>query len=262
MKSILIISLILFSSTVEAINPSRVYERTPKDYGLTYYQHQINTPDSYKINVWEYGPNNAAVKKTIIFVGTDAGNMSHLIWQAKHFSEKGFRVISFDYRGFGKSSDFEINRNYLYHPEFAVDLDSVIAFVKEKYPDDEIGLYALSMGTYISLLKEQDIDYIVAEGFYSDPIEVVKRIKKNKNKVVLLPEGASVISNSNREVPVLIFTASQDQVTTPEDAERFAKSNSNVEVVDFIGIHLGGFHAMTDENPGDIYIEAIIEFLN
>ena len=143
-------------------------------FGLKYSQFQVKTSDNSSINIWEYGiPESVKTDKTIIIVGTDAGNMSYLIWQAKAFVEKGIRVVSFDYRGFGKSSDFEINKDLLFYPEFAIDLDAVIKTIREKYPKDKLGLFALSMGTYISLIRSENIDFLIAEGFYQNPQKVV-----------------------------------------------------------------------------------------
>ena len=187
--------------------------------------------------------------------------MSYMIWQAKALLGKRLRVISFDYRGFGKSADFAINTDFLFHPEFALDLDSVIKATREKYANDKVGLYALSMGTYISLLRKEKIDFLVAEGFYQNPQKVVDRIKINRDKTVLLPANTKAIKKLKKKIPVLIFCADNDKTTITEDAKKFSKNN-NVTIVEFKGDHLYGLSVMTKTEPGDEYAKRILDFLN
>ncbi len=261
MKLIFFMILLGLSTVSNAINPSRVYERTPDMYGLKYFQYQTKTTDNYSINVWEYAVSDStAIDKTIIFVGTDAGNMSNLIAQANFFLGKSVRVISFDYRGFGKSADFEINRDFLFYPAFALDLDSVIKATRKKYRSDKIGLYALSMGTYISLIRKEKIDFLIAEGFYHNPQEVANRIKINKGITVLLPDQARSIQKLEPSIPLIIFCASNDKTTITDDARTFSKTNS-AKIVEFNGEHLTGFQVLTKVDPGDQYLEIVMDFM-
>jgi hypothetical protein len=99
MKKAPFLILIGLTKLAQAINPEREYKWTPDMRGLEYSEYQVKTIDNYTINVWEYTrPDSLKSNRTIILVGTDAGNMSYLIWQAKAFVNKGLRVIAFDYR--------------------------------------------------------------------------------------------------------------------------------------------------------------------
>lgn len=252
--------IFLSGSATHAINPSREYVRTPDTYGLAYTQYTVQTTDNYAINVWEYGlPDSVHTKRVVIFAGTDAGNMSNLIAHAKLFVDKGIRVVAFDYRGFGKSSDFTINKDFLYYPEFAIDLDTVIKSTRAKYRQEKIGVYALSMGTYISMLRTEKIDFLVAEGFYIEPARVVARLLAIKGKTVLLPSMASRVSDTF--TPVLIFCASKDQITTPGEARSFSEKFKPT-IVEFEGDHLGGVQVMTNIERGDLYMKSVVSFLD
>jgi len=262
MKQTLLIILVGLSLAANAIKPEREYKWTPETHGLSFAEYQTKTADSYSINIWEYAlPDSVKSDRTIILVGTDAGNMGFLIWQAKALLKQGMRVIAFDYRGFGKSADFEINADMLFYPEFSLDLDSVIKSTRNKYPKDKIGLYAMSMGTHVSLLAKEKVDYMIAEGFYHNPQKVVDRIKVNKGKTILLPVGATTIDKLNRKIPVLIFCATNDKTTVTEDAKEFGKKNK-VELVEFEGDHLSGMLVMKEDEYGDLYAARIAEFLN
>lgn len=261
MKYILVVCSLILSQSAFAINPSREYPRTPEVFGIKYDEYKIQTPDKYGINVWNYSVlDNTTPSQTIILVGPDAGNMGYLIWQAKALRDKGIRVIAFDYRGFGRSSDFAIKKENLYHSEFAIDLDSVIKHTRTKYPKEKIGLLALSMGTYISLIRKEKIDFLVAEGFYQNPNTVVDRIKTHKNKDVALPTNSKEVKILKPNVPILIFCTSEDKTTITEDAKRF-KTKNKVTLVELKGEHLAGFNILTKDSPGDQYAETIHQFL-
>ncbi|CAN5453705.1 hypothetical protein BH09BAC3_BH09BAC3_14930 [soil metagenome] len=262
MKHTLLFILLGVTTVAQAINPERVYKWTPDMRGLNYSEYQVKTTDDYTINVWEYIlPDSVKSDRTIILVGPDAGNMSYLIWQAKAFVSKGLRVIAFDYRGFGKSADFDINKDFLFYQEFALDLDSVIKMTREKYPNDNVGLYSISMGTYISLLRKEKVDFSIAEGFYHNPQKVVDRIKTNKGKTVFVPINSKTIYKLKQTTPTMIFCADRDKTTMTEDAREFSKRN-NVTIVEFKGEHLGGMNFFRKNDYGDEYTDKIIEFLN
>lgn len=261
MKKLFAILLILTSVPSFAMNPNREYKDNPESLGIKYSEYKVKTSDGYDIQVWEYSVlDNTTPTKTIILVGPDAGNMSFLIWQAKVLREKGIRVIAFDYRGFGKSSDFDIVKENLFHSEFAIDLDTVIKNTRGKYPNEKVGLFALSMGTYISLIRKEPIDFLVAEGFYQDPQLVVTRLKETKNAIVALPNSTIRVDILNPSVPVLILCASEDTVTVTADAKRFKEKN-NVTVIEYNGGHLRGFGILSEESPGDKYAATIHDFL-
>lgn len=262
MRRTLLFILLGFTTVSKAINPERDYKITPDIRGLNYSEYQLKTTDNYTINVWEYGRlDSLKTDRTIILVGPDAGNISYLIWQANAFLNKGFRVIAFDYRGFGKSSDFAINKDFLFYREFALDLDSVIKATREKYKNEKIGLYSLSMGTYISLLRKEKVDFSIGEGFFHDPQKVVDRIKANKKKETLLPRGTRPITQLSEGTPTMIFCATNDKTTMTEDAKEFAKQNK-VSIIEFNGEHLSGMSVIQKNDYGDEYAEKVVEFLN
>jgi uncharacterized protein len=262
MKKTITFILLALTTAANAINPEREYKWTPDMRGLRYSEYQVKTSDNFNINVWEYRlPDSVKSERTVILVGTDAGNMSYFIWPAKAFLSKGMRVITFDYRGFGKSSDFAINKDFLFYTEFSLDLDSVIKATREKYPTDNIGLYSLSMGTHVSLWRKEKVDFSIAEGFYHNPQKVVDRIKLNSGESTFLPKNAKPINKLKAKTPTLIFCASNDKTTMTEDAKEFSKRNK-VTIIEFNGDHLEGMNVFTKKEFADEYFDKAIDFLN
>lgn len=50
---------------------------------------------------------------TMVLAGTDSGNMSSFLFQARALAAAGYQVLLFDYRGFGHSQAFAIDQNQL-----------------------------------------------------------------------------------------------------------------------------------------------------
>lgn len=124
--------LIVICLPLFAVNPERGYKAKPDKYKIEFRESVIKTPDEARINTWTFEPQTAAkIGTTIILAGGDAGNMGYLIIYADGLRKQGFRVVSFDYRGFGESSDFTTSREILYYDEFATDLQAVIAIAKD-----------------------------------------------------------------------------------------------------------------------------------
>jgi predicted alpha/beta hydrolase len=80
----------------------------------------------------------------------------YVVWRCRkygrRFTQNGFDIWVYDYRGFGKSDDFKINVDQLYYTEFVNDLSAVVDSAMAARPKNKIGLYGFSMGTIISTL--------------------------------------------------------------------------------------------------------------
>ena len=250
MRQLLIAILLLaVSGNVYALRPEKNYPITPDSMGIPYKNIHLKTSDGYDLNAWLFSPKKDLDKKRVLIIsGGDAGNMSYFIYQAFNLTKKGFKVITYDYRGFGKSSDFQINNNYLYYDEFVTDLQTVINYADSNYKDSKIGLYGFSMGTLISgfaAAKNPNIRFYIAEGLILDPIKLVDRIKEatksdaKGSRLIELPNSAnqyaSVIKKLN--IPFLVFAGTEDTHTPLVDAVEAIKQQKNRELIVYAGGH-------------------------
>ena len=252
-----------------AINPDREYIRTPDSIGWNYEELTIITKDHFKLNSWIYQANRGNDKDTVLILAyPDAGNMSYFVYHSAVLANAGYTVVTFDYRGFGKSDDFEIQREYLYYPQFAVDLEAVVNAVSTKFEDQKIGVLAMSMGTtgasraYPAIKSK--IDFIIGEGYVTDTSAVAERLKE-LDKQIFLPEQAIHYRKaiSSIQIPILILAASADKITTYDDALALGnKMGENCTVVQFEGEHLAGFQVDYDNKGfGGWYVEQIDQFI-
>jgi uncharacterized protein len=262
MKTLCLFFCILIYCNIYALKPSFIHIASPEDYNMPYSDLKIETPDGASLHAWTFGsaiPSNYNL--TVVIAGADVGNMSFLLEQIMLFRDNGFNVLSFDYRGFGKSSEFEIDFDQLYYDEYVVDLQSAVSEAKKIFPGTRIIVYGISMGSLLAFLAADtaEINYIVAEGVITNPLVVADRLEFLKKKKVLLPAGAaeSLSKIAKVKVPVLLFAATLDFVTTVEDCEEYIKGYSNRYLLVFPGNHLDGFVTMRHE-----YIYEILHFIS
>jgi len=252
-----------------AINPDREYFMTPDSVSWNYEQLKITTEDNYKLNTWIYEANNGNKKDTVIILAyPDAGNMSYFVYYAAILANEGYTVVTFDYRGFGKSDDFEIQREYLYYTEFALDLEAVVDNISKKFKDKQIGIWGMSMGTTIASRAypaiKGKIDFIIGEGYVTDTSIIIDRYKE-LDKELLLPEESNIYKKAIQSIksPVLILTASNDKITTQQDALKLQETlGQTCKVVEYEGDHLTGFQFDAENiGFGAWYVEQINSFL-
>lgn len=225
MKLKLLLLYLVWNSSF-AIEPKKDYIATPKDYDIDYKEIMIKE-DNQEICVWVSSPNIRSKKKvtekTIILVYGDYGNMSYYISYIKFYTELGYNVVSFDYRGFGKSSNFLIEKDMLFYNEFASDLRGVILYCKNNLHLRSIGLVSLSMGTILTAIAVQgfDINFIIAEGCVYNYLDIIDRLKKYKIKDSYVPLNSDKLPGlwKNITSKMLIFVADLDTITNLEDAQ-------------------------------------------
>ena len=266
-QKLILFFAIIYSSSCFGLKPDSLYISTPEVLGLKYESTTIKTTDSVNIQVWKISADSTVrTNTTIILAYGDSGNMSYWLNHAAIMSQKGFDIVLFDYRGFGKSDPFEMNPNQLYYNEFVTDLTSVIKWTKEQYPKSKTGIWALSMGTIMSTiaLQNESVDFLIGEGFVLNPSDIQKKIREVKSKEIVLPVGYENYQGQvkNLKVPILLFAGSQDVFTTQADSKLIAKQRKNRSLSVFNGGHLQGFQTMTKAFFGDLYIAQVEKFIS
>ena len=83
---------------------------------------------------------------------------------ARYFTSKDYNVVTFDWRGFGESSEWEMNIDYLVYSELLIDYDAVIKNVlqQEEVDASAIAVFGWSTGAYLSMAAASKYDNIRA----------------------------------------------------------------------------------------------------
>ena len=126
----------------------------------------------------------------------------------------------------------------------------------------------MSMGTSIASRAypaiKGKVDFIIGEGYVTDTSSIIDRYKA-LDKLLTLPEKHTQYEKAIQsiDIPLLIFTASNDTITTHRDALDLKESLVNIcEVIQYSGEHLTGFHNQMDSKGfGGWYVEQINRFL-
>src|SRR5436853_361756 len=109
MKKLLIIFFCMtYSAALFALNPSRTYAVLPSDFGLSFKEVTISATDGFKLNAWIFFP-STPTRKYVVMSDDGNGNMADNLEVVGQFLSLGYNVVTYDYRGFGKSDSFHIN---------------------------------------------------------------------------------------------------------------------------------------------------------
>lgn len=192
-NSIVLICALLISFSAFSLNPSREYAVTPADYGIDYEEVSITTSDNLTLKGWYFTPKEISYKM-IIISDDGVGNMADLIEIATNFVSLGWNVLTYDYRGFGESDEFEINNNFYIYSQFEKDLNAAIDYSRKSHSKNRtLALYGQGIGASLSLaigaIRSGEISKIIADSPYSTLDDVQKAIKETEGKDVLLPLG-------------------------------------------------------------------------
>ena len=201
-----------------AIIPDTVYIRKPESMGLIYKNLEVITNDGYKIETWffpaqsplsegelrdlngnrrTYETQDETKRPTIIVCNGDAGNMSYFqLYLAKSWTSRGFNVVTFDWRGFGKSSPFAMDRNYLCYTEMLEDYRAVVRTTSEQEEvlNGAIAVVGWSTGAYLSMITAYTDDLVNAfvgrslPTDFDDFIPLVMKYKIKTRNELLVPE--------------------------------------------------------------------------
>lgn len=167
MKNLLytVLAFTLTSNTVFALNPSRTYKQRPEKFNMTYEAVKVKTNDGEaELNAW-YFPASKKTSKLVLIAHNGEGNMGNYLLRADKFISDGFNVVMFDYRGFGESSEFEMDNNMYIYPHFQNDVESMIDYCRKSY-SPTFSIYGWGIGAGLSLgigYNRQEIEHIIAD---------------------------------------------------------------------------------------------------
>lgn len=250
MKTCSIYIFFLLHGNLYAMKPMREYVGTPDQYGLKYAEQNVKTPDGYNIKVWDIEPtqkNDKYAHFSVVLCGADAGNMSYFLAPAIALSNEGIHVVMFDYRGYGKSADFAIDSTLLFHQEFLIDFEEVLAYTKNKYPKNKVGTLGFSMGGYFPLITKQKLDFIITDSPMLNPERVVEVYKIKK---INLPPKSQTAKFG--DTPTLLFLANQDKVLKFNEIVEDNTENINTSkilIVPYNGKHIEGIYVNAEFTP-------------
>jgi pimeloyl-ACP methyl ester carboxylesterase len=264
-KNIFLFVLILLSASSFALKPSREYKDRPDKFGMVYKEEKIVTKDGASLNAWFF---NAPRHNTnwLVISGSGDGNMADNLEIANQFLSAGWNVCMYDYRGYGSSSDFNIDPNTYIYPQFVNDLNAVLDYLRKTRAITKFDLYGLNIGAGISLgvgSQRPDTRKIIADGPWTSLQDMKKKLKEKRNLDVTMPFGYDKnyepLYGCDKMIPhlryVLVIVSAQDDLINPQDVAAL-KCVTSTYVVKASASNAENFSA--DKNT---YFERVTKFL-
>jgi fermentation-respiration switch protein FrsA (DUF1100 family) len=84
--------------------PDGVKYSDPRDLGLSAEELSWTAPEGHRLSAWHILPQEPALGKTVVHFHGNAQNMTAHAFGSYFLAQAGFRLITFDYRGYGASS--------------------------------------------------------------------------------------------------------------------------------------------------------------
>jgi pimeloyl-ACP methyl ester carboxylesterase len=149
MKSFALLFILFSALTSQALNPRKDYRNQPAEFGLTHTETKIYTSDGATLNTW-FIESPIPTKQLVILCHSGQGNMGDYLLRASKFLELGYNVFMFDYRGFGSSSEFEINNKMYIYSAFVQDVIAVTEYCRENRAES-FHIYGFGIGAGLGL---------------------------------------------------------------------------------------------------------------
>jgi hypothetical protein len=233
-----LLSLFIFQTI--ALSPSREYKTTPADYGMNYEEVSFQTEDKLTLNGW-YFTNKGNPYKVIILSDDGDGNMADMIEIASNFISLGYNVLTYDYRGYGKSAEFQINPKFYIYAQFEKDLNAAIDYVKKYHSTCKtMHLYGLGIGAGLSLsigANRVEVTKVIADAPYLTFESIQKQIKTVKGIDVLLPLGYNKVTmepkyalqeKGSQLTGILLITGEYNEVYTSKSLKELGKIKGGI----------------------------------
>ena len=251
---LLFLSIISFSLCGCAslfFHPDKQVRFTPEFFETDYETRTIDADDGEKLFAWLLKAENP--KAAIVFFHGNAGNISEHLPSVFWLAQRGFNVLSVDYRGYGASSGKPSIEGLI------IDARSTIKYALNEFEGMPIVVFGQSLGgaaaiSAIAPYKDK-IAALIVEGAFSSYEVVAKEIAKRSWIGYLAlpflgevaPKRYDPIENIGalEGLPILIIHGDRDPIVAVSHARNLfdaAKEPKELKIV-FNGGHIGLFAA-------------------
>lgn len=240
-KKILSLFLFLLAGTTFAfaLNPSRTYKQRPEKYNMEYKEVKVKTNDGLaELNVWDFPCKSTNTTKLVLIAHNGEGNMADYLRRIDQFRSE-YNVVIFDYRGFGESSEFEIDNNMYIYPHFQDDYETMLDYCRKTHVST-FHLYGWGIGGGLALgigynrpetrriiadtpfLSMEDLEERFSD--WDEPMEVPFAGYEKRFEPIYALEGTPAKNIEG----IKIIIGSNDLLFKPEDMEVFAKLQKKI----------------------------------
>lgn len=217
------------------------------------------TTDGQRLHGWFFQPAAKLSQTTVIYFHGNGGNISNIGWVGERLATRGFNVLVFDYRGYGRSEGELADEQGLY-----ADADAAYEYVVKGrgVPSHAIVLYGQSLGTaaVADLAARRECGAVILESGLSSGSDVASAsLPWLPRKLHFLARNRfeSARKLSQVHCAVLITHGEPDHtIPTAQGRALFAAANEPKKLLIFPGAGHNVFGSV-----GDKYLDTIAEFI-
>ncbi|MEO0471342.1 MAG: alpha/beta hydrolase, partial [Bacteroidota bacterium] len=220
------------------LNPSTTYLQYPDEIGLDHEAILVRTDDGAMLNAWYFPGQQNHNGEMVLFSHDGDGNMANYLTRVAALIEQGYAVVSFDYRGYGQSSGFDIDPTIYVYPEFETDLQTMIHHCELVYKQP-LHLYGWGVGAGLALgvgFNHPAVHKIIADTPYLSFEDLKKRLKddpiKNQSDFKSQPIYSVAGTPGSNLERVLLIVGEEDPIFSVKDMKNIrSKQKDLVEPV-------------------------------
>lgn len=220
----------------------------------------LKTSDGVKLYGWLFHSQAKPATASVIYFHGNGGNLSYCDWVGRELAERGFDVLIFDYRGYGRSGGEPEGERELY-----ADADAAYDFLTKGrgVAPGRLVLYGQSLGTVaaIDVASRRECGALLAESGLSSAADMAGAIMPwlprfvrglTKNKL----DSASKIARVS--CPVLVVHGGRDELIPAEQGRRLydaAREPKRLQIIE------GAGHNDLSNVGGGKYIDSLADFV-
>ncbi len=260
--SVLFISLIAIVVTIYVsfyllqdymiFRSEKLHEDHVFSFHATFEEINFDVGNQVRINAVKFIAKNR--KGLLLYHHGNAGNIQLWGQRAHYFTELGYDVILYDYRGYGKSTGSIKREKTMYD-----DAEFIFNHVKDNYQNEEIVFYGISLGSGIAAYLAQKFNpsKLILETPYYSFLDVVKfhypylpaqLISKYRFKTYRFLDNVSS--------ETILLHGDMDNIIPVESSERLARLHDHVT---FYKIKGGAHNNLSDFAEYEQILKKVLE---
>lgn len=189
-------------------HPEAKIETTPAQFQLRYQDVQFMASDGTPLTGWWIPANRP--RGTVVFCHGNAGNIGSVAHLAPEFFTRGFNLLLWDYRGYGRSGG-RISENGLY-------ADACAAFDAAETQSGQLPIliYGQSLGgaVAIHLATERPAAALIVEASFASAADIARRWYPSfpMDRLISVSYDSASIASTLEDLPKLFGHSPQDEV--------------------------------------------------
>jgi uncharacterized protein len=239
--AMVVLAALLIAAPSRAMHPNKPLLSTPQMADIVHEDVTFRAMDGVTLRGWLL-PFQDQSKRAfpnpgpfVILPADGSDNRGSVLWHY-YMTLLGapWHVLTFDWRGFGDSGNWDIDTTQVVIPQFMTDLNAAIDYAKSRPEcDGRIGILAYGPAAAVAIgvaAAREDVSAMVLRGVYTSQADYCAGRKAAKPPVACSVNTdwpallEPVLAAKKVKTPVLLVVGEKDQVTPPAMAEAVRKA--------------------------------------